>query len=166
MNRLWSSALFGACLVASSACGAEAPQDVLKHWVGAWTGGVAGGSADAPTHFAATPDHAAAAWSLDNHFVQGTNADAAGNTVGVWMMRFDSATARYQVYFFTSNGSVSLWNGTWAEADSTMTWEARVDNGDVGLTGTTAFDGATQEWTLQALQDGKVVTRQGTLMRQ
>lgn len=165
MKILVSMVVLSVCMLASPAFADEASHQVMDHWVGDWKGGVAGAPKGSLAHIAATPDHAQVVWTLDNHFLQGINSDASGKPVGVWMMHFNPKTSKYQVWFFNSQGGVSLWSGTWSEPDSTMTWEAH-DNatGAIGA-GHTKFADGKQEWELKFTEDGKVVVDGGSLTK-
>src|SRR5688572_28089035 len=77
----------------------EVSRKVMQRWVGDWSGGVAGASNVILPHIANAPDSAKVEWTLDNHFLQGTNLDENGKPVGVWMMRYNPSTKKYQVFF-------------------------------------------------------------------
>ena len=90
-------------LLSAFAFADEASHKVMDHWVGHWTGGVAGANTQDRT---ATPDHADAAWTLDDNFVKGTNSTAAGKPIGIWLMHHDSKSGKYKVWFFSARGRV------------------------------------------------------------
>ena len=148
--------------LANIAAADETSHAVMEHWVGKWTGGIAGA---APGHFTATPDHAEVVWTLDDNSVQGTNFDAAGKPVGVWMMHYEPNYDEYLVYFFTANNSISIWKGTWSEAESMMTWQGALITTDTTLSGYTKFAGDKQTWELKVEKDGKVTTDTGSLQK-
>lgn len=145
----------------------EASRKVMQHWVGNWTGGVAGAADTVVPHIAAVPDHAKVEWTLDHHFLHGTNLDKDNKPVGIWLMRHIPRTDKYAVYFFTSKGGVSEWIGTWDERKQTMTWETRVaDFGIIRGSGHTTFANNRQEWTMEVTKDGKTEKSSGSLTRQ
>ena len=93
---------------AASAGTDEASRRVMEHWVGEWTGGVAGAADAAVPHIAATPDHAKVEWTLDNHFLRGTNYAKGDKSVGEWLMRYSPKSRKYQVWFFSAKGDASV----------------------------------------------------------
>jgi hypothetical protein len=103
---LIGSLVIGFAVRSQEAISARAADDgsrkVLQHWVGDWTGGVAGAANVTVPHMAHVPDHAKVAWTLDEQFLQGTNMDKDGKPVGVWLMRYNPSSKKYQVWFFTS----------------------------------------------------------------
>jgi hypothetical protein len=144
----------------------EASRNVMQHWSGNWTGGVAGASDVVVPHIATVPDHAKVEWTLGNHYLQGVNFDKDNKPVGVWLMRYNPKSKKYQVWFFSSQGDASLWNGTWDEARQTMTWETRDDEAGVKGTGHTTIKGNQQDWTMSVTKDGKTQESSGSLTRQ
>jgi hypothetical protein len=152
------------CIVAAFAGTAAADQashDVLSHWIGEWTGGVAG----AANEIVQSPTQCEAHWALDNHYVQGTNSDATGKPLGIWMLRHDDRSGKFQVWYFAGDG-VHQWDGTWSAADTTMNWSG--DDGPTGakVSGYTRFEGHDkQSWQLNFDKDGKVTTDTGSLQR-
>lgn len=150
---------------AASAGTDEAARRVMEHWVGEWSGGVAGDSDAAVPHIAATPDRAKVAWTLDNHFLRGTNFVKGDNPVGEWLMRYSTKTRKYQVWFFSAKGDASVWDGTWDDAKQTMNW--KTSNPETGATGSghTTFAEGKQEWMLSVTQDGKTTQGSGSLKR-
>ena len=152
---------------APAAAGSEerSGRDVMQHWVGDWTGGVAGAADTKVPHFAHTPDHANAVWTLDEHFVQGTNFNKDGQAVGVWLMRHDPASQKFQVWFFDAQGGVSAWNGTWDRSKQTMTWETRDAESQTTGSGETRFVDGRQEWTMTVRKDGTSEESSGSLTR-
>lgn len=159
-------AIVGLFALVSSAMAQESPHAVLEHWVGDWTGGVAGAAKGTLQHMAATPDHADVKWTLDNKFVQGVNLDAEGKPVGIWMMRYDGGSDSYQVIFFLSSGTVSVWTGEWDEATLTMSWDALDNDSGIVGAGTTTFSDGTQTWTLTYPSEGEEINQSGTLTKQ
>lgn len=149
-------------IFAASARADEASHKVMDHWVGHWTGGVAGANTEG---VAATPDHADAAWTLDEHFVQGTNSTADGKPIGIWILRHDSKTGKYKVWFFSARGGVGEWIGTWSDKDNKMTWDGADFPSGAHLTGYTQFTGNRQEWKLELENADKVTTDSGSLER-
>ena len=147
------------CTLAATALAADSPHDVINRWTGSWTGGVAG----ADVHIASAPNQMESAWTLDNHFIQGTNS-AAGKPVGVWLMRYNDKSSKYEVYFFAADGTAGKWTGTWSDADNTMNWSGD-DVGGAKLTGWTKIAGDKQEWKLEFNDNGKVRTETGSLTR-
>jgi hypothetical protein len=149
-------------IFAAPAIADEASHKVMDRWVGHWTGGVAGANTEG---VAATPDHADAAWTLDDNFVQGTNSTAAGKPIGVWLLHHDSKSGKFKVWFFSARGGVGEWTGTWNDADNKMTWEGTDSPSGAKLTGYTKIAGNHQEWNLQVDNAGKVTTDSGSLER-
>jgi hypothetical protein len=153
------------CLVAAFANNAAADDtshEVLAHWVGHWTGGVAGAESK-PDGFVGKPNLADAQWTLDNKYVQGTNSDASGKPIGVWMLHYDDHSGKYEVWYFTAASGVRHWYGVWSDADSTMTWTGDDAEAGAKLAGYTRFDGDEQSWKLSFEKDGKVTTDTGSL---
>src|SRR5262245_15557403 len=143
----------------------EASRRVMEHWVGEWSGGVAGAADAVVPHIAATPDHAKVAWTLDNHFLRGTNFAKGDQPVGEWLMRYSPKSRKYQVWFFSAKGDASVWDGTWDDAKQTMNW--KTTNAETGATGSghTKFADGKQEWMLSVTQDGKTTQGSGSLKR-
>ena len=152
----------GLVALTNTAAADDTSHAVMERWIGQWTGGVAGA---APSHFVATPDHAEVVWTLDGHFLQGTNFDAAGKPVGVWMMHYEPNFNEYLVYFFTANNSVCIWKGVWSEVDTTMTWQGALITTDTTLSGFTKFADDKQTWELDVEQDGKITKSTGSLQK-
>jgi hypothetical protein len=152
------------CVFAVPAVAADdASHAVMEHWVGSWTGTAVGDDAAGST---GAPARAEAAWTLGEQFVQGTNYNAAGEPVGVWLMKYDADDNEYDVYYFAMDGSVSEWEGKWSDADRTMTWEGEDDVTGTDLTGYTKFVDGRQEWKLDLVVDGKATPHSGTLTKQ
>jgi hypothetical protein len=150
---------------ATSPVNDEASRRVMEHWVGEWSGGVAGAADVAVPHIAATPDHAKVEWTLDNHFLRGTNLAKGDKPVGIWLMRYSPKTRKYQVWFFTSKGDATVWDGTWDVAKQTMSW--KTTNPETGATGSghTRFVDNRQEWKMSVTQNGKTGESSGSLRR-
>jgi hypothetical protein len=143
----------------------QASRRVMEHWVGEWSGGVAGAADVATPHIAATPDHAKVEWTLDNRFLRGTNFARGDKQVGIWLMRYSPKTQKYKVWFFTSQGDATVWDGTWDNAKQTMNW--KTTNPETGATGSghTRFVDNRQEWKMSITQDGKTAESSGSLRR-
>ena len=143
----------------------EASRRVMERWVGDWSGGVAGAADAVVPHIAATPDHAKVEWTLDNRFLRGTNFAKGDAPVGIWLMRYSPKSRKYQVWFFTSQGDATVWDGTWDDARETMSW--KTTNAETGATGTghTRFVDNRQEWTMSVTQDGRTTESSGSLRR-
>jgi hypothetical protein len=162
-----TSAQFAHAQPATKAPAADkASQKVMRHWVGNWTGGVAGAAESVVPHIGTTPDHAKVEWTLDQHFLQGANLDKDNKPVAIWLMRHDPNTGKYQVWFFTSKADVSVWNGTWDESNQTMNWETGDTESGVKGSGHTTFAGNRQNWTMSVTRDGKTQESSGSLTRQ
>jgi hypothetical protein len=163
---LLASTRFGHAQVAQADRAAgETSQKVMQHWEGEWTGGVAGAADVAVPHIATVPDRAEVMWTLDNRFLHGTNLDKENKPVGIWLMRYNPKTYKYQVWFFTSQGNVSLWNGAWDEAKQTMTWETRDAEMRVSGSGYTTFVDNRQDWMMSVTKNGKAEKSSGSLTR-
>jgi hypothetical protein len=150
-------------VVTSDRAADDTSRKVMQHWVGNWTGGVASAADTTVPHIATVPDHAEVEWTLDNHFLHGTNLDKENKPVGIWLMRYNPKTDKYQVSFFTSQGDVSVWNGAWDEKKQTMTWETRDAEMRVTGSGHTTFANHRQEWTMSITKDGKTEKSSGSL---
>jgi hypothetical protein len=154
------------CLfAASSNAHGDSPHEVLGHWIGTWTGGVAGGESGTDG-FIGKPNKAVAEWALDEKFVQGTNSDSSGKPVGIWMLGHNAKAGKYEVWYFTANSGVLHWYGSWSGDDHTMTWTGDDSPGGAKLSGFTRFDGDKQNWELKFEQDGRVTTDTGALEKQ
>jgi hypothetical protein len=142
-----------------------ASQKVMQHWVGDWTGGVAGAADAVVPHMSSVPDHAKVQWTLDNFFLKGMNLDKNNKAVGVWLMRHNAKTDQYQVWFFNSKGDVSQWNGSWDDEKQTMTWKTRGDESGITGSGHTSFANNRQQWEMDVIKDGKTERSSGSLTR-
>jgi hypothetical protein len=150
---------------ATSPAADSASRRVMEHWVGEWSGGVAGAADAVVPHIGATPDHATVEWTLDNHFLRGTNFAKGDKPVGIWLMRYSPKTSKYQVWYFSAQGDATVWDGAWDDAKQTMNW--KTTNPETGATGTghTRFVDNRQEWMLSVTQDGKTTQESGSLRR-
>jgi hypothetical protein len=145
---------------ASTAAADEKSHAVMEHWVGDWSGNVAGAAETEDT-----PAHVVAEWMLDDKFIHAVNVDEDGDPVGIWLMHFDEKIGKYHVWYFTAALGASQWTGIWSDADKTMTWTGQSPDGTWRLAGYTKFVDNKQEWKLDITENGKTRTDTGSLER-